>query len=96
MWQLTKALVETELVKLGFLAQKSVLLKASSGERCTPRNFAHFVALRGTRVRLIMFFVVHQIKCYGQMKQCNNILQFPLVRAERLSEKRKPRLCFPR
>ena len=29
---------------------------------------------------------------YGKMKQCNNILLFPRVSAERLSEKRKPRL----
>ena len=33
---------------------------------------------------------------YGQMKQGNNILQFPHIRAERLSEKWKPTLCFPR
>ena len=33
-------------------APNSVLLKASSRERCVPRNFVHLVALRGTRVRL--------------------------------------------
>ena len=30
---------------------------------------------------------------YEKMKQ-GNILQFPHIRAERLSEKRKPTLCF--
>ena len=29
------------------------------------------------------------------MKQANNILLFPHRRAEKLSKKRKPRLCFP-
>ena len=33
---------------------------------------------------------------YGQMNQSNKILRFPQVRAESLSEKRKPWLCFPR
>ena len=35
-------------------AQKSVLLKASSGERCAPQNFVHLVTFRGTRVHLIV------------------------------------------
>ena len=43
-------------------ARKSVLLKASSGERCAPRNFVHLVTLRGTRIRLIVHLVVHQMK----------------------------------
>ena len=43
-------------------ARKSVLLKASSGERCAPRNFVHLVALQGTCVRLIVYLVVHQMK----------------------------------
>ena len=43
-------------------AQKSVLLKASSGERCAPCNFVHLVALQGTCVRLIVYLVVHQMK----------------------------------
>ena len=75
-------------------AQKYVLLKESPGECCAPHNFVHLVTLRGTCVCLIMWLTVHQIY-YGKMKQCNNILQFPHVRAEMLSEKRKPRLCFP-
>ena len=37
-------------------AKKSVLLKASSGD------FVHLVTLRGTRVRLIVYIVVHQMK----------------------------------
>ena len=42
-------------------ARKSVLLKASSGERA-PRNFVHLATLRGTRIRLIVHLVVHQMK----------------------------------
>ena len=49
--------------KIRFLgAQKSVLLKASSGEWCTPHNFVHLVTLQGTRVCLIVYPVVHQMK----------------------------------
>ena len=33
---------------------------------------------------------------YGQMKQRHNILQFPRIRAESLSEITKPTPCFPR
>ena len=43
-------------------ARTSVLLKASSGERCEPRNFVHLVTLRGARIRLIVHLVVHQMK----------------------------------
>ena len=71
-------------------ARKSVLLKASSGERCAPRNFVHLVILRDTRVPLILYLVVYLVT------KCTNILQFPHVMAEWLSEKKKPRLCFPR
>ena len=42
--------------------RKSVLLKASSGERCAPQNFVHLVTFRGTRVHLIVYLVVHQMK----------------------------------
>ena len=42
--------------------RKSVLLKASSGERCTPANFVLFVTLEGAHVRLIVYLAVHQIK----------------------------------
>ena len=34
-------------------AQKSVLLKTSSGEPCAPCNFVHLVTLRGICVHLI-------------------------------------------
>ena len=78
-------------------ARKSVLLKASSGERSAPRNFVHLVTLWGTYVRLIVYLVVQQMKYVTERwSNANNILQFPHVRADRLSEKRKPRLCFPR
>ena len=60
-------------------AQKSVLLKESLGEHCA----SHCVPRHAP----------NEI-CYGKMEQCNDILQFPHVSAERLSEKRKPRLCF--
>ena len=43
-------------------ARKSVLLKPSSGERCAPQNFVQLVTFRGTRVHLIMYLVVHQMK----------------------------------
>ena len=43
-------------------ARKSMFLKASSGERCAPRNFVHLVTLQDTRVRLIVYLVVHQMK----------------------------------
>ena len=36
-------------------ARKSVLLKASSGERCAPQNVVHLVTFRGTRVHLILW-----------------------------------------
>ena len=45
-------------------AQKSVLVKASSGERCVPRNFGHLKTLQGTRIHLIVYLLMHQIK-YG-------------------------------
>ena len=44
-----------------FGARKSVLLKASS-EHCAPQNFVHLATFRGTRVHLIVYLVVHQIK----------------------------------
>ena len=75
-------------------ARKSVLLKASSGERCVPRNSMHLVALRGTCLPHHVLYRAPNEICYEKMKQCNNILQFPHVRTERLYEKRKPRLCF--
>ena len=44
-------------------ARKSVLLKASSGERCAPRNFVHLVTLQVTHVCFIMYLVMYQMKC---------------------------------
>ena len=55
-------------------APKSVLLKASSGERCAPPNFVHLVVLLGTRVRLIVCLVVHQMKCV--LEWWNNAIIF--------------------
>ena len=43
-------------------AQKSMLLKASSGERCATHNFVHLVTLQGTRVHLKVYLVMHQMK----------------------------------
>ena len=43
-------------------AQKSELFKASSGERCAPRHFVQILNLRGTRLRLIVYLVVQQMK----------------------------------
>ena len=42
--------------------RKFVFLKASSEERCAPHNFVLLVTLRGTRVRLIFYVAVHQMK----------------------------------
>ena len=79
-------------------ARKSVFLKPSSVERYAPPNFLLLVTLQGTLVRLTCS--IHLVaRCapneidygnYGQMKLCNNISQFPHVRAGMLSEKRKP------
>ena len=52
----------TGLEKLGFLVQKSLVLKVSPGGRCVPHNFVHLVTLRGTHVSFIVDLVVHQIK----------------------------------
>ena len=42
--------------------QNSVLLKASSGERCAPRNFVLLMTLRVTNVCLTVYLAVHQMK----------------------------------
>lgn len=71
-----------------------MLLKPSSAKSCAPPNFVLPVILKGTRVRLacsphlVPRHAPNQIG-YGHMKQCN-ILQFSHVRAEMISEKRKP------
>ena len=43
--------------------RKSVLLKASSGERCVPYNFGLLVMLGGAHVHFIVYLTVHQMKC---------------------------------
>ena len=35
-------------------AQKSVLLRVSSGKRCAPQSFVHLVTFRGTHGHLIV------------------------------------------
>ena len=77
-----------------------MLLKSSSREHCAPHNFVLLANLQGTSVcltcspHLVPCCAPNEIgygKIYsGQMKQCNNISQFPQVGAEMLSEKRKP------
>ena len=48
--------------------QKSMLLKASSGECCAPRNFGLLMMLGGTCVYLIMYLIVYQMKVdYGKI-----------------------------
>ena len=42
--------------------QKSVLLKANSGEHCAPRNFVLLVLLADTCVCLILHLTVYQVK----------------------------------
>ena len=65
-------------------AQNSVLLKASSGECCEPGNFVLCVALWGTcSPHRVPHRAPNEIGYgnmgYGQMKQGNNILQFPHI-----------------
>ena len=58
-----KNLIKNRAGKIRFSgARKSVLLKASSGERCAPQNVVHVATFRGTRVYLIVYLVVHQMK----------------------------------
>ena len=42
--------------------RKFVLLKANSGERCAPHNFALLVTLQSKSVCLTVYLTVHQIK----------------------------------
>ena len=58
-------------------ARKSVLRKASSGERCAPSKFVHLVALPCTlrcnrSPHRVSRLAPNEI-CYGKMKQCNDI-----------------------
>ena len=51
-----KNLIKNRAGKIRFSgARKSVLLKASSGERCAPQNVVHLVTFRDTRVHLILW-----------------------------------------
>ena len=45
-----------------FGVQKSVLPKASSGERCAPQHFVHLATFHVTQVHIIVYLVVHQMK----------------------------------
>ena len=55
--------VESRTGKIKFSgAQRSVLLKASSGERCAPHNFVHLVPLQGAYLCLIVYLVVYEMK----------------------------------
>ena len=83
------------LEKLGCLWHESPCSSKQIQENVVRLKICALATLGGTRVHRILYFVVHQIK-YGKMKPHNKILQFPHVRAERLSKKKKPRLCFPR
>ena len=93
-WNLEKILRAGKIKFSG--AQKSVLLKASSGELYMPRNFVDLPCDFTWYICLphCVPCAPNEI-CYGKMKQCSNILQFPDVRAKRSSEKRKTRLWFP-
>ena len=42
--------------------RKSTLLKASSGESCASRNFVLRVTLGGTRIRLMVYLALYQMK----------------------------------
>ena len=66
---------------------KSLLSKPSSGERCAPSNFVLLCVLQGILVRLTCWPHLVPRRApneigygkigYGQLKQCNNILQSP-------------------
>ena len=78
------------LEKLGCLWHESPCSSKQIQENVVRLKICALATLGGTRVHLILYFVVHQIK-YGKMKPYNKILQFPHVRAERLSKKKKLR-----
>ena len=49
--------------KIRFSGERnSMLLKASSGACCAPRNFVLLVMLRGTSVCLTVYLTMHQMK----------------------------------
>ena len=52
----------TGLGKLGFLEHRSLLLKATSRERCMPRNFVLLVTFGDTHVPLIVCLFVYKMK----------------------------------
>ena len=53
-----------------FGARQSVLLKASSGERCAPQKFLHLLTFRGTQVYVIVYLAVHQMKYLKKAVNC--------------------------
>ena len=60
-WEKIRSKVRARKIRFSG-ARKSVLLKPSSGEPCAPRNFVLFVTLQVTRVPLIVYLVVYQMK----------------------------------
>ena len=61
LFSLLLALSRTEKIRFSGTG-KSVLLKPVSGEHCASRNFVLLVTLGGTRVNLIVYLTVHQMK----------------------------------
>ena len=56
-------LAEIKAGKIRFSgAQKSMLFKAKSGERCVPCNSVHLVTLCGTCVCLTVYLIVHEME----------------------------------
>ena len=68
-WLLGKRLGRAEKIRF-FGTQKSVLLKASSGECCAPRNFVLLVMLGGTCVCLIVYLIKWNrlCKCWNKFR----------------------------
>ena len=90
-----KKITHPGLEKLGFLAHESLCSSNQVSENIVHLIILYFLALY--RYTCLPHLVPHHAPNeigygkigYGQMKQCNNILQLPHVRAESLSEKRK-------
>ena len=81
------------LEKLGFLVHESLC-----SSKQVQENIVHLKILFNV---LRYTCLPHRVPChapnevsYGKMNQYNKILQFPHVKARRLSKKKKPRLCF--
>ena len=89
-WMLRPGLVTSRAGKIRFSsAQKSMILKPSSGENCAPCHFTRYMCLHHCVPPHAPNEVGYGKKGYGQMKQCNSILQFPHVSPERLPKERK-------